>query len=153
MTNPDKPLETSFQNSNKFFFAVAGLALVGFLDAIYLTVSHFTGHIACSLISGCQEVLTSQYSQILGIPLALLGALYYFFILINTLLYIDNQNKWSKLVILYLPIGGFIFSLYLIYLMFFVINALCQYCLLSALTSTLLAIASLTLIRKNKLIK
>jgi len=149
MINSDKPLETSSQNSNKLIFVLVGLALVGFLDAVYLTVSHFTGYISCSIFSGCQEVLTSQYSQILGIPLALLGALYYFFILINALLYIDNQNKWSKLVIAYVPIGGFLFSLYLIYLMFFVINALCQYCLLSALTSTLLAIASLIILRKK----
>ncbi|MBT4516973.1 MAG: vitamin K epoxide reductase family protein [Candidatus Komeilibacteria bacterium] len=119
------------------------------MDAIYLTTSHYTGHITCSVISGCQEVLVSQYSEIFGIPLALLGAAYYLFILINSLLYIDNQNKYSKLVLSYIPIFGFLFSIYLIYLMFFVIEALCQYCLLSAGTSTLLFILGIILIKKK----
>ena len=149
MTNLDKPLETNSQKSNKLIYLFTAISLIGFLDAVYLTVSHYTGHITCSVISGCQEVLVSQYSEIFGIPLALLGAAYYLFILINSLLYIDNQNKYSKLVLSYIPIFGFLFSIYLIYLMFFVIEALCQYCLLSAGTSTLLFILGIILIKKK----
>jgi uncharacterized membrane protein len=149
MTNLDKPLKTSSQKYNKLIYIFTAISLLGFLDAIYLTTSHYTGHITCSVISGCQEVLVSQYSEIFGIPLALLGAAYYLFILINSLLYIDNQNKYSKLVLSYIPIFGFLFSIYLIYLMFFVIEALCQYCLLSAGTSTLLFILGIILIKKK----
>jgi uncharacterized membrane protein len=150
LNKADKTISTSPAKFNKLIFGFVGLALIGFLDAIYLTVSHYTGHINCSVISGCQEVLLSPYSKILGIPLALLGALYYLFILINSLLYIDNQNKWSKIFLSYLPIFGFLFSLYLLYLMIFVIEALCQYCLISAGSSTILFILSLILINKNK---
>ena len=149
MTNLDKPLKTSSQKYNKLIYIFTAISLLGFLDAVYLTTSHYTGHITCSVISGCQEVLVSQYSEIFGIPLALLGAGYYLFILINSLLYIDNQNKYSKLVLSYIPIFGFLFSIYLIYLMFFVIEALCQYCLLSAGTSTLLFILGIILIKKK----
>ena len=149
MTNSDKLSEMSSPKSNKLIFTFIAVALAGFLDAVYLTVSHYTGYISCSVISGCQEVLASQYSEIFGIPLALLGALYYLFILINLLLYIDNQNKWSSLIISYITIFGFLFSLYLLYLMFFVIDALCQYCLLSATTSTLLLILSMLFIKKK----
>lgn len=150
LNKPDNILGTKIASLNKLTFGFIGLALIGFLDAIYLTVSHYTGHINCSVISGCQEVLLSPYSKILGIPLALLGALYYLFIIINSLLYIDNQNKWSRIFLSYLPIFGFLFSLYLLYLMIFVIDALCQYCLLSAGSSTILFILSLILINKNK---
>jgi uncharacterized membrane protein len=150
MTNLDKPSKMLSRRSNKLIYIFTAISLMGFLDAIYLTVSHYTGHISCSVISGCQEVLVSQYSEIFGIPLALLGALYYLFILINSLLYVDNQNKYSKLALSYIPIFGFVFSLYLLYLMFFVINAICQYCLLSATTSTILFILGLILIKKNK---
>ncbi|MFA6307381.1 MAG: vitamin K epoxide reductase family protein [Patescibacteria group bacterium] len=136
--------------SNKLSYGFVAIALIGFLDAVYLTVSHYTGAINCSLITGCQEVLSSKYSEIFGIPLALLGAAFYLFILINALLYIDNKNKYSKLVLSYLPIFGFLFSLVLVYLMFFVIKALCQYCLLSATTSTLLLILSIIFIKNNK---
>lgn len=150
MINSDKLSEMKSPVSNKLLFALAGLALVGFLDAIYLTVSYFTGHISCSVVAGCQDVLTSSYSEIAGIPLALLGAIYYLVLFISILLYIDNQNKWSRYIIYYLPTFGFLFSLYLLFLMFFAIKALCQYCLLSALTSTLLAMGSWLFIKKNK---
>jgi len=151
MTNLDKPSEMSSPKfNNKLILSFTAVALIGFLDALYLSVSHYTGHISCSVVSGCQEVLVSQYSEIFAIPLAILGALYYLFIIVNSLIYIDSQNKWSKLILSYLPIFGFLFSLYLVYLMFFVINALCQYCLLSASTSTILFILSLILIKKNK---
>lgn len=150
MTNSDKPSETKLPKYNKLIFVFIGIALIGFLDAVYLTVSHYTGHISCSLVSGCQEVLTSSYSEIFGIPLALLGALYYLFIIIMSLLYVDHANKWSKLALSYIPVFGFLFSLGLVYLMFFVIKALCQYCLLSAGTSTTLFILSLIFIKKIK---
>lgn len=150
MTNLDNSSMMSSQKSNKLIYFFTAISLLGFLDAVYLTVSHYTGYISCSVVSGCQEVLVSQYSEIFGIPLALLGAAYYLFILINSLLYIDNKNKWSKLILSYIPIFGFLFSLYLLYLMFFVIDALCQYCLLSATTSSILFILAMILIKKNK---
>ena len=151
MTNLDKPSEMSSPKfNNKLILSFTAVALIGFLDALYLSVSHYTGHISCSVVSGCQEVLVSQYSEIFAIPLAILGALYYLFIIVNSLIYIDSQNKWSKLILSYLPIFGFLFSLYLVYLMFFVINALCQYCLLSASTSTILFILSLRLLKSEE---
>lgn len=150
MTNSDNSSMMSSPKSNKLSYSFAAVALVGFLDAVYLTVSHYTGTINCSVIAGCQEVLSSKYSEVFGIPLALLGAAFYLFILINALLYIDNQNKYSKLALSYIPVFGFIFSLVLLYLMFFVINAVCQYCLLSATTSTLLFILSIIFTKKNK---
>jgi len=164
MINLDKPSRMSSPASNKIptsftslkviplklIFCFVGLALIGFLDAVYLTTAHYTGTINCSVISGCQEVLVSQYSIILSIPVALLGTVYYIFILLNALLYIDRQTKLSLKVLKYLPSLGWLFSLYLIYLMFFVIKALCQYCLLSAITSTLLFIMSLILLNKSK---
>lgn len=153
MTNSDKQSEMLLETPQikaKFLSLFIVVALIGFVDAVYLTVSHYTGHISCSVVSGCQEVLASQYSEIFGIPLALLGALYYLFIIISALLYIDHKNKYSVLALSYVPIFGFLFSLYLVYLMFFVIDALCQYCLLSATTSTTLFILALIFIKKNK---
>jgi len=150
MTNLDKPLETNSPKSNKLTYTFAAVSLIGFLDAVYLSISHYSGAINCSVISGCQEVLSSQYSEIFGIPLALFGAAFYLFILINSLLHIDNKNKWSKLALSYIPSLGFLFSVYLVYLMLFVIKALCQYCLLSAITSTTLFILSIFFVKKYK---
>jgi uncharacterized membrane protein len=151
MTNLDKSSETNLMNKIFYFFPV--VALLGFIDAVYLTTKYYSGNINCSVISGCQEVLSSQYSAIVGIPLALLGALYYLFVLIAAMLYIDSQNKWALKIIFIFPTIGFIFSIWLTYLQAYVIKAFCQYCILSALTSTLLFIMSLIIIKKNKITK
>ena len=151
MTNLDKSSETNLMNKIFYFFPV--VALLGFIDAVYLTTKYYSGNINCSVISGCQEVLSSQYSAIVGIPLALLGALYYLFVMIAAMLYIDSQNKWALKIIFIFPTIGFIFSIWLTYLQAYVIKAFCQYCILSALTSTLLFIMSLIIIKKNKITK
>lgn len=148
MTN----LENSSKHSsklNKIFYVFPIIALLGFVDAVYLTTKYYSGNINCSIISGCQEVLGSQYSDIIGIPLALLGSLYYLFVLIAAMLYIDSQNKWALKIISIFPTIGFLFSIWLTYLQAYVIKAFCQYCLLSALTSTILFVLSISII-KNK---
>lgn len=135
---------------NKIIYSSIGVAVIGLIDAIYLTVKHYEGAISCSVISGCQEVLTSPYSEIMGIPLALMGSAYYLFIIITSLFYIDTKNKWSLLAIKYMPSFGFVFSLWLVYLQIFEIGSICQYCMLSALTSTTLFVLSIFVIKKIK---
>lgn len=135
---------------NKIFYTLLIIATFGLIDAVYLTVKHYEGAINCSIISGCQEVLTSSYSEIMGIPLALMGSAYYLFLILVTLFYIDAKNKWALLILKYLPGFGFAFSLWLVYLQLFVIGSICQYCMLSAISSTILFILSLFLIKKTK---
>lgn len=99
-------------------------AAIGFIDATYLTVKHFLGTpISCTLLHGCEQVTNSEYSVILGIPLALLGALYYFSILILVALYIQTENKIFFQIASVFTICGFLTSLLLVYLQIFVIGA------------------------------
>lgn len=125
-------------------FIIAILALVGFTDAVYLTVKHYFGDLpVCSVVAGCEEVALSEYSQIAGVPISLLGTLFYITVLILSVAWFDSK-KFSllhKLPLLTIP--AFLFSIWLMYLMFTVIEALCIYCLLSAVTSTLIMLISL----------
>jgi len=58
------------------------LSFIGFLDTLYLTYEHLTGSaVNCAILTGCDKILTSQYSTIVGIPLALLGMFYYLVVL------------------------------------------------------------------------
>jgi len=146
-------LDNSSKNSsklNKIYFIFPIFALIGFIDSVYLAAKYYSGNISCSLISGCQEVLSSPYSEIAGVPVALLGALYYLFILIAIMLYIDSQNKWALKIVSVFPTIGFLFSIWLTYLQAYVIKSFCQYCILSALTSTILFILSIMIINKKE---
>lgn len=120
-------------------YAFLFLSAAGFLDASYLTILHYYGISAqCLLVEGCDRVLSSPYASFGAVPLALLGVLYYAAVFIVSLLYLESRNKRYLFVAAYGTAIGFFASLGLLYLQIFVIKALCFYCLVSALISTLL---------------
>jgi uncharacterized membrane protein len=120
----------------------AVVALIGLGDALYLTAQHLRNEVVpCSLISGCEVVLTSEYATIVGIPLAALGAIAYFVAFSLAILTAFGNSKtwfWFGIQVVLMSL----FTLWLLYLQAFIIGAFCQFCLLSALvTFTLLIIA------------
>ena len=117
------------------------LSLVGLFDAIYLTVEHMAGRsVRCALVSGCSEVLASSYASVGGQPVALFGVAAYFTAFsLATLIAFDYERL--RPLLLLLSALMFLASLWFLYLQAFVLRAFCQYCLLSAATSTLLFLA------------
>lgn len=137
------------------FFIVA---LIGFADAAFLTVEHYRGVIPPCTTAGCDTVLTSAYSSVAGIPVSLLGALYYLLVAVGSFIYLESRmSKGSagprQLSILtwifFATILGFIASIYFVLLQAYVIHSWCQYCIGSAVTSTVLFIMAICVIRKN----
>lgn len=145
-------LTTPFQRSiSKGFVALLFvIAVLGFIDASYLTVEHFINKIPPCSIGSCETVLTSSFATVLGIPVALGGALFYLTVLIFLMVYIDTKKEVALKGVLLLTIPGFIFSLYLVILQAVVLHAFCIYCMGSATTSTLLFISAITIYIKHK---
>lgn len=131
-----------------FFLAIA---LVGFIDAGYLTVEHYQGKIPpCSTASGCEQVLTSPYAVMFGIPVSLAGLVYYLLVLVGIFGYLESRNtKFLKFSML-LSIIGFLASLGFVYLQVFIIRSYCLYCLGSAITSTILFVTSMEIFARYK---
>ena len=134
---------------NNIIIGALIVALIGFADAVYLTLERYQGVIPpCSITGGCEAVLTSAYATIAGIPVSLLGVLFYLVILIGLFAYLESKNtkilKWT----LFLTAFGFLSSLWFVFLQAFVIHAYCAYCLFSALTSTVLFICALVVFSK-----
>jgi uncharacterized membrane protein len=115
------------------------ISAAGFLDASYLAFKFYTGTVPpCSLLKGCEVVTTSQYATVGGVSIALIGALYYLAVFLAVIFYFDTNNEKALYIIPPLAGAGFLISLYLVYLQFFVLEAVCVYCMFSALTSALL---------------
>ena len=113
-------------------------ALVGFSDASFLTGKYYAGEIPPCGAAGCEEVLTSQYATVGPIPIALLGVIYYLAVFI-LFFHFWTSGKVSSLKLgVFISAVGFLISLSLIYLQLFVIEAICLYCLISAVASTCL---------------
>lgn len=130
------------------------ISFIGFLDAAYLTIQHYqAGIIPCVGFTGCEQVTTSKYATLWNVPIALFGAVYYLIILLSAIFFVDTKNRKALLILSFLPMAGFAASLVLVYLQIFVIKALCTYCVVSALSSTILFILGLKLIRVRPFLK
>ncbi len=121
-------------------YSVAILAsIVGIIDSIYLSVKYYNQTpLSCTMLSGCNAILKSEYSVFLGMPLPLLGVMFYLFIFAMLIL---NKIKIIKQVALI----GFIASLWFLYVQIFIIQAVCIYCLVSMIAVLVLFISSLLL--------
>ena len=122
------------------YLIAAVLSLVGLADAIYLTVQHLTGQsLRCTIISGCSEVLSSQYAHFGSIPLATIGAVAYFLVFSMAILAAFGYGFARPLLATVVALM-FLMTLWLLYLQAFVIHHFCQYCLLSAAVTIVLTI-------------
>jgi uncharacterized membrane protein len=115
------------------------LALIGLAVAAYLTYVHYEGiEPACGLGGDCEKVQTSAWSELAGIPVALLGLLGYAAILGS--LFVRGEAGLVAGAVL--SLAGFGFSAYLTYRELFSIDAICPWCVSSAVLLTLLAIVT-----------
>jgi uncharacterized membrane protein len=86
-------------------------------------------------------VQTSDYAKLAGIPVAVLGLIGYVLILAS--LFVPGENgAFAGAVI---ALSGFAFSAYLTYRELFTIDAICQWCVASAIIT--LVIAGLATVR------
>jgi uncharacterized membrane protein len=118
--------------------AVAVLAAVGVAIAGYLTYVHYADTQAVCVAGGesCERVQTSEYAKLLGVPVALLGLVGYALILGSVWV----RGDAGRLAGAVLALAGFGFSVYLTYRELWTIDAICQWCVASAVVMTALAV-------------
>jgi uncharacterized membrane protein len=121
--------------------AIFALALAGLAVAAYLTYVHYEDiKPVCGLGGDCQKVQTSQWSEVGGVPVALIGLIGYALILAS--LFVPGEA--GRLAGAFLALIGFAFSAYLTYRELFSIDAICPWCVVSACLMTLLAVLTAT---------
>jgi len=125
------------------------VAVVGFIDATYLTAKHYMDDpVTCSILDGCESVTTSKYSTLFGIPISLFGSIYYLTAFILLILYKEGVEQTQKLFAL-IATAAFAVTLFLLYIQISVLQAFCLYCLISTTTSTLLFLGALYLLNPD----
>jgi uncharacterized membrane protein len=112
------------------------LALVGIGIAAYLTYVHYEELSPVCSTGGCERVQSSRYAKVGGVPVPLIGLVGYVAIFASLLV----RGELARLSTAGMALGGFAFSVYLTYLELFEIDAICQWCVGSAVVMTLIAI-------------
>lgn len=107
------------------------VALVGLAISAYLTVEHFTSAavLACpeGAVVNCAKVTSSPYSEVAGIPVAVLGLAY--FVGMAALLTPAAWRRRRLDLVRLAGIGaGVLMVLYLVWVELFRVNALCLWC-------------------------
>lgn len=112
------------------------VAAFGIGVATYIAIAEAGGGSPVCLAggSGCQTVAESSYSHLLGVNIAIFGILGYVLLLAAALL----RGDAARMAGFGIALGGFGYSLFLTYLEIFKIEAICQWCVASAVLMTLL---------------
>lgn len=112
----------------------------------YLVAKRFTGgSLACTRWAQCDVVNNSVYSQLYGVPVSVIGLAGYLLLLMLAVAALWTAGRTQRRTLLLsfvLALGGVGFSIYLTYLEIYVIEALCAWCVASAVVIALLAIVT-----------
>ena len=131
-------------NLRPWLWASTVLCGLGIVVSGYLASKRLTGgSLACTRWAQCDVVNNSVYAKILGIPVSFIGLAAYLALLALAVAALRTDGRVQRqmlLISLLLSIGGMGFSVYLTYLEVYVIEALCAWCVASAIIITLLAI-------------
>jgi uncharacterized membrane protein len=128
--------------SDRLRAAALACCAVGLAIAGYLTYVHYAGvSPVCEIAHGCENVQTSRWSSVAGVPVALLGLLGYAGILAAAL----ARGETAMIAAAAQAVVGAGFSAYLTYREVFTIKAICVWCVASAVLMT--ALAAITVVR------
>jgi len=132
-------------------YFLTALPLLGFIDSVYLTTSRLLNFsVPCTIFKGCDVVTKSTYSSIGPIPVAMLGIFYYLILFIIAIYYLDTAKKDVFYLFGKLSWIGAVFSVWLVFLQIFILEAYCTYCMISASFCAILFVLCLVYIRVDK---
>jgi uncharacterized membrane protein len=133
---------TSFPSEWTLQRAIAFLAALGIGVATYIAIADSGGGSPVCIAGGhgCATVAKSSYSHVAGVNIAVFGIVGYCLLLASAFFANDAARFGGFLVAL----GGFGYSIYLTYIELFKIEAVCQWCVASAVLMTILFLLNAT---------
>jgi uncharacterized membrane protein len=116
--------------------AIAFVAALGIGVAAYIAIAEANGGSPVCLTggSGCETVARSSWSHLAGVNVAVFGVVGYA-LLLATAFFASDLARFAGFV---LALGGFGYSVFLTYVELFKIEAVCQWCVASAVLMTVL---------------
>jgi len=122
--------------------AIAFLAALGVGVAAYIAISESGGGSPVCLAGGhgCATVAKSSYSHVAGVNIAIFG-IFGYLVLLGSAFFANDVARFGGFVV---ALGGFGYSVFLTYIELFKIEAVCQWCVASAVLMTILFLLNAT---------
>ena len=146
LTTPTPSQAQTRPLANGLIWAFFGVAALGWTASSVLTAIHFwvlplpEG----TPIRSSMLVMTSQWSYVGPVPLATIGAVYYIAMMAAAGLWLYTKSPLLEKLLLPITAAGVAFSAYFVYLQLVPIGAICPFCMVSAVSTTLLFLLELT---------
>lgn len=128
--------------SNEFLmkFLIMILGVAGFFIARYIRKHKKQNTpLVCPIRFDCHTVVHSDYARFLGIPVEILGMLYYAFIVVTYVFFVFYPEVFSfvsadvlNIFMISVSLAAFMFSAYLIGVQIFILKKGCSWCIVSA---------------------
>ena len=129
--------------------AMTALAVVGLAVAAYLAVTKLTGGApVCGPLQGCETVASSEYSEVLGIPVAVYGVAFSIVLVALSAAWWRWADRRALLGAYGLGLLGGLVVAGLTYLEVFVIHAICVYCVVYAVTVVAVFVLAVLAVRE-----
>ena len=131
--------------TNRLTQVTVALTIIGLLVSIYMTVYKATSNEnMCVGSKDCSVVNASKYSEVNGIPVAVVGAIGYTALL--GILWLERKPGFFKengsMLFFGISLIGFFFTIWLIYVEIALLKAYCPFCITSQISMTLIFILS-----------
>jgi uncharacterized membrane protein len=139
------------QAQARYSLRPALLAVVSLLSLGGIAVSSYLAYgnigdesLFCELGHGCDAVQASQYSVVIGVPIAVWGLLLYLVMLLAAAagLSRSKSGELPSLGLFGASLAGTVYSGYLAWLELYRIDAVCMWCTISALIVTAILVTS-----------
>jgi uncharacterized membrane protein len=127
-------------------WVLAGAAYAGFVISLYLTFVHYRGYVSpCYVVHGCEAVQTSKYAVVLGVPLALLGTIFFALMFYLGIGLLTGSRVLVMRAYKVLAFAGALAIIPLFLLQAIVLKAFCTYCVATEAIMLLLWVLSFLL--------
>jgi uncharacterized membrane protein len=132
----------SYPSEDTLRRATAFVAALGVGVATYIAIAESGGGSPVCLAgsTGCKTVAESSYSHVAGVNIAVFGVVGYL-LLLATAFFANDLTRFGGFAV---SLGGFGYSIFLTYIEIFKIEAICQWCVASAVLMTILFLISAT---------
>jgi uncharacterized membrane protein len=132
----------SYPSEDTLRRAIAFVAARGVGVATYIAIAESGGGSPVCLAgsTGCKTVAESSYSHVAGVNIAIFGAIGYL-LLLATAFFVSDLARFGGFAV---SLGGFGYSIFLTYIEIFKIEAICQWCVASAMLMTILFLLNAT---------
>jgi uncharacterized membrane protein len=138
----DPGTERATRRRDGLRMAIIVLGVIGLIIAGYTTYEHYNGFATLICLGGhhgkstCEQVQSSVWSELDGVPVSVLGLIGYFLLLVSLAFRTELARAFGFLVALV----GFGFSAYLTYREVFTLKEICEWCVASAICMTILMV-------------